>query len=919
MSIDLSSLTREEKRYVLARSYPLFAAYYFDFKISPYQAKIVEHWQKNRFSLTLVPMQHGKSSSMKLDIIRNICLNPNVRIILTTATKDDADEYVRAIEAELTGNEKLIEDFGPFYNPARWTSSGFRVAGCQHTNPHDTLETFGSGTWNQKGHGCLTPETPVVTSQGCRPVSELKAGDFVLTHKGRYQRVKDVVWHDTSEDVYSFAVTSLPTASRLTGDHPLLVWSDEAITWKKASEIRVGDHMAIPTATFNGSHRVFSDDDDQREFQRFTKEPGFWRLYGYYVAEGNKAGTAKKPGYGVELHFRLGEDWVADACLLAKEVLGVDAKVYERKESNVATVVIRHRLFRKLAEMCGGYAHEKHVPYWVKRAAVEKQIQFVIGYHRGDGCGFTSRGSKSISMVSASFDLIHDLQEMFTAWGFHSRIQKTREAGTCTIRGRVVQQKDAWTITSVDAKLVSLISQEPIKVGDKHKVPIGFFVPGYRLVPVTAVYKEHYEGPVYDMEVREDHSFALVDCTAKNCEIVYVDDCVTEETCLTPEARAKQLRWFNMAVASGPRAMWTIDPRYGLEVPPGIEWPKDAPYNPTPGDPEGEYGQVIVMGTCFDPNDLYATLKKAPKYKLLYLDCFWDHENDCPDPTQTKALWPEVWPIGRLKAMRDEMGWSQEDFDKRMRNIARSPSEIVFRREWFYGEEGFPGCLDEERSYGEVPEDMDLYRALGFDPASGKHTVFAAYPTWMLLGMKRDGDPGKDVRYVIDAYRLKSGVEDLLDVLLDGNPSIPHPGFYAKYKYDVCIMEQNGFANLMTTHARMTQAKNRGIIFKPHETQRNKRDPYVGVQSMAESIKAGLWSFPYKTDEDKKLTDEIVTQFVDFSFTRSGRKRSLTDYVMAGWFAELELRSLKRERKSFKHRNSPRGWTVHNRRGRASA
>ncbi|HOV50978.1 MAG TPA: LAGLIDADG family homing endonuclease, partial [Candidatus Cryosericum sp.] len=178
-------------------------------------------------------------------------------------------------------------------------------------------------------------------------------------------------------------------------------------------------------------------------------------------------------------------------------------------------------------------------------------------------------------------------------------------------------------------------------------------------------------------------------------------------------------------------------------------------------------------------------------------------------------------------------------------------------------------------------EDMDLYRALGFDPASGKHTVFAAYPTWMLLGMKRDGDPGKDVRYVIDAYRLKSGVEDLLDVLLDGNPSIPHPGFYAKYKYDVCIMEQNGFANLMTTHARMTQAKNRGIIFKPHETQRNKRDPYVGVQSMAESIKAGLWSFPYKTDEDKKLTDEIVTQFVDFSFTRSGRKRSLTDYVMA--------------------------------------
>lgn len=555
LSIDFSSMNEEMKRFVLARNYPLFASYYGDMKIAPFHAALAKHWQENRFSLTLLPQQHGKSTTMKWDIIRQICLNPNVRIILTTATKDDADEYVRAIESELTGNKKLIADFGPFHNPNRWTSSGFRVAGCQHTNPHDTLETFGSGTWNQKGHGC---------------------------------------------------------------------------------------------------------------------------------------------------------------------------------------------------------------------------------------------------------------------------------------------------------------------------------------------------------------------------EIVYVDDIVTEETCLTPEARAKQLRYFNMAVVTGPRAMWSIDPRYGLEVPPGIDWPKDAPYNPTPGDEEGGYGQVIVMGTCFDPNDLYDTLRKAPKYKTLYYDCFWDHENNCPDPTQTKALWPEVWPIGRILVMKNEMGWSQEDFDKRMRNIARSASEVVFRREWFYGDDGFPGCLDESRAYGELPkhgeDELDLTKILGFDPASGKHTVFAAYPTWMLLGMERKGDPEKDIRYVIDAFRLKSGVEELLDVLLDGNESIPHPGFYKKYHYDLCVVETNGFANLMTTHARMQGAKNRGIPFKPHETQRNKRDPETGVKSMAESIKNGLWSFPYKTKDDKKLTDEIIIQFIDFAFTRSGRKKSLTDYVMAAWFAELEIRKGKNTMCSVKNSRSPKGWVIKNRR-----
>jgi hypothetical protein len=500
-------------------------------------------------------MQHGKSTTMKIDIIRNICLNPNVRIILTTATKDDADEYVRAIEAELTGNEKLIADFGPFHNPARWTSAGFRVSGCQHTNPHDTLETFGSGTWNQKGHGC---------------------------------------------------------------------------------------------------------------------------------------------------------------------------------------------------------------------------------------------------------------------------------------------------------------------------------------------------------------------------EIVYVDDCVTEETCLTPDSRAKQRRWFNMAVASGPRAMWSVDPRYGLRVPKGIDWPRDAPYNP---DPEtGEYGQVHVMGTPFDANDLYKTLRDSPGYAVLHLDCFWDHEKWCPDPNQEQALWPDVWPIQRLRAMRDEMGWTQEDFDKRARCIARSASDIIFKREWFYGDDDYPGCLDETRSYGELPtevtenglETIDLYKALGFDPASGKHTVFAAYPTWSLWGMRRGGDPGCEKRYLIDALRRKGVVDELTDITFFGNPNIPHPGFYAKYEYDEAIVEDNGFANLMTSSSRWSEAKRRGVIVNPHQTGRNKRDPETGVQSMAALFRDGMASFPYKTPEDRKLTDEIITQYVDFAFDRSGRKKAFTDYVMSGWFAELALRNTKRDLKARRHPTSPRGFVINN-------
>lgn len=166
------------------------------------------------------------------------------------------------------------------------------------------------------------------------------------------------------------------------------------------------------------------------------------------------------------------------------------------------------------------------------------------------------------------------------------------------------------------------------------------------------------------------------------------------------------------------------------------------------------------------------------------------------------------------------MGWSQEDFDKRMRNIARSQSEIVFRREWFYGDDN-PGCLDETRSFGDIPkdengEDISLLKVLGFDPASGKKSVFAAYPTWQLLGFPTWGDPDTSTRYLIDAYRLKSGVEELLDVLLDGNSTIPHPGFHKKYKYDICVVEQNGFANLDDHPCAPPAGEEPGIVFRPH-------------------------------------------------------------------------------------------------------
>lgn len=537
----LAEMTREKRRFVAVRSYPLFAAYYFDLKMEDFMAEMVKFSDTHQRACILIPAGHTKSSTFgNYNIIRHICWNPNIRIQLVMSVFDDAEEYCRAIEKELESNEKLIEDFGEFFNPKDWTGSKFTVRQRQHNDPHATLTVYGAG----------------------------------------------------------------------------------------------------------------------------GKAPN-WSLKG------------------------------------------------------------------------------------------------------------------------------------------------------------------------------------------------------------------------------------------KGCDYAIMDDVVTEDTSMSPEARRRQQSWARMTVLKNPRPMWPIHPKYGLMVPPGIEWPVDAPYNPRPGG-KVPYGKIDAPGTRFHPKDLYQDFIDDDLWDTYLLDCWQDEE-------ETKPTWPGYWTNEALHAERDS---GLLYFNKRMRNRPMDESEMVFRREWFDGDEEHPGCLNRTRSFGELPKDdegkpLDLFKALGFDPASGEATKFAAWPTYDLVGFPREGDPEWDTRYLIDTFRAQVGVEWIIDIMLDGNPAIPHPGFYRRYEYDICKVEKNGFANLLLTHQRVQRARRRGIFIEPHLTGRNKQDPVNGVKSMEAIFRDGLVDIPYKTDRDRKLAKEIIDQFCYFSFDRSGRRKSLTDHVMAFWFAELAVRAANKRLEAYVHPSSP--------------
>jgi len=98
-------------------------------------------------------------------------------------------------------------------------------------------------------HNCfLSPKTPVLTDKGYKPIKDIKAGDKVLTHLGRYIPVT-FVHHRQSPTTYKGPVYKVVlgigedtiTLPPVTPDHPVLATSG----WVPVKRLEVGDRVTV--------------------------------------------------------------------------------------------------------------------------------------------------------------------------------------------------------------------------------------------------------------------------------------------------------------------------------------------------------------------------------------------------------------------------------------------------------------------------------------------------------------------------------------------------------------------------------------------------------------------------------------------------------------------------------------------------
>ena len=93
---------------------------------------------------------------------------------------------------------------------------------------------------------CLPPDTPITTLEGIKLLSDIRLGDRVLTHTGKFRLVTRLFRRNYTGKLFTFRTRGNPSPLTTTEDHPILVYKDGETTWSFANEISESELLTRP-------------------------------------------------------------------------------------------------------------------------------------------------------------------------------------------------------------------------------------------------------------------------------------------------------------------------------------------------------------------------------------------------------------------------------------------------------------------------------------------------------------------------------------------------------------------------------------------------------------------------------------------------------------------------------------------------
>lgn len=358
---------------------------------------------------------------------------------------------------------------------------------------------------------CFVAGTLVLTSEGYKPIEEIKVGDEVLTHTNTFRKVVDV-GKKPSNDIIKVRSMMFDEIF-CTPNHPFYVREmyrkghlgirtfREPI-WKNAGEITKKDYLGLAVnqkfelpiwdgvALHHGTHW-----DVVNEISPLLENENFWYIMGRYIGDGWQRNDKTHKAIIIACYDK-------DKESLLNAINSLGWKYTFTEEKTCGRVTIYSKEICEFVSRYGKYAYGKHIDAETMNLPVNLLTSFLNGYVDSDGCFVDTE----YRVTTVSRELAYGLMQIIAKCHKRpSRLYKTNRPEKYIIDGREVNQRNTYVI---------------LWHTDTRKQDKAFYEDGYVWFPIKDVSKTSRREFVYNMEVEDDHSYTVNGAIVHNCQSI---------------------------------------------------------------------------------------------------------------------------------------------------------------------------------------------------------------------------------------------------------------------------------------------------------------------------------------------------------------------------------------------------------------
>ena len=512
-------------------------------------------WERRLRCMILAHFGAGKTSSLVVPMIAHLVgLDTNVRI--KVVTNDDASAAKRANAAKrIIESPEYRRVFPNVVKGDRWTDHEIFVTRWG-VSVEPTVHARGVFTTGIGGR-CVLPGVWIHCPGGPRPIEEIVAGDRVLGSSGKYEIVERTSSREYAGEVLDLGIEGVPRSVSLTPEHRVRVFRDGGFSWVRADEIVPRDLVLIPRSRSCSTHKISSNSQRQKDYEKLIGDDGVWRIFGYYLGDGwckNPVATGKRgSSNSAWFAFNNAKDGAfADDIIKTAERIG--ATWTRKPRGNVLEVRVCHRRLIELLRLFGTKCLKKRIPAWAERASRGHVREMLRGFHAADG--YTVDGC--IGFTGANEHLMFQTQQAVMSLGIEAYIGVCRKRGAVgEFRGKQHISAGLWMVISKDPEAFYLLGEiPPERASEFSRRRRQWVLPDAVLLPVRTIAKRNYSGPVYDLTVPATGDFATVGALVHNCDYLFIDDVVDQKNSTDPAQRKRVLdlceqTWFSRLEPDG--------------------------------------------------------------------------------------------------------------------------------------------------------------------------------------------------------------------------------------------------------------------------------------------------------------------------------------------------------------------------------